>query len=159
MLINDIYPNKNAVKKGKRKGRGNGSGNGKTGGRGQTGDGSRSGCKHYAYFEGGQTPLYRKLPKRGFSNFLFKKVYISVNVDRLNMFADGSRVDVILLYENGIVSCVDKPVKLLGKGELTKKLTVCFDEVSKSAKEKVEKVGGKVIGYEEFLKDEVNGAE
>ena len=125
-----------------RVGRGPGSGNGKTSGRGQNGQNSRSGGGVRLGFEGGQTPLARRLPKRGFTNFN-RKEYAIVNVETLNRFEEGTTVNVALLLEKGIIKKELSGLKVLGNGELTKKLTVEAVKFSKSAKEAIEKAGGK----------------
>lgn len=125
-----------------RVGRGPGSGNGKTSGRGQKGQNSRSGGGVRLGFEGGQTPLARRLPKRGFTNFNRKESAI-VNVETLNRFEEGTTVNVALLLEKGIIKKELSGLKVLGNGELTKKLTVEAVKFSKSAKEAIEKAGGK----------------
>ena len=126
-----------------RVGRGHGSGNGKTAGRGQKGQKSRSGGKVRVGFEGGQMPLYRRLPKRGFTNIFAKKI-VSINVDRLNGFENGTVVTPELLLETRVISKVLDGVKILGNGTLEKSLTVQGCKVSKSAAEKIEAAGGKV---------------
>ncbi|WP_105616887.1 50S ribosomal protein L15 [Vallitalea okinawensis] len=126
-----------------RKGRGHGSGNGKTAGRGHNGQNARSGGGVRPGFEGGQMPLARRIPKRGFTCRNSKEI-IGINVDRLNIFEDGTVVTVEVLKATGIVSNPKDGVKILGNGELTKKLTVQVNAVSKTAKEKIEGVGGKV---------------
>lgn len=125
-----------------RVGRGPGSGNGKTSGRGQKGQNSRSGGGVRLGFEGGQTPLARRLPKRGFTNFN-RKEYAIVNVETLNRFEEGTTVNVALLLEKRIIKKELSGLKVLGNGELTKKLTVEAVKFSKSAKEAIEKAGGK----------------
>ena len=125
-----------------RVGRGPGSGNGKTSGRGQKGQNSRSGGGVRLGFKGGQTPLARRLPKRGFTNFN-RKEYAIVNVETLNRFEEGTTVNVALLLEKGIIKKELSGLKVLGNGELTKKLTVEAVKFSKSAKEAIEKAGGK----------------
>ena len=127
---------------GKRKGRGTGSGNGKTGGRGHKGQKARSGGKVRVGFEGGQMPLARRIPKRGFNN-IFAKPLTAVNVALLNCFEDGATVDAAAIVEAGIVSTCPNGLKVLGSGELTKKLTVKAAAFSESAKEKIEQAGGK----------------
>ena len=126
-----------------RVGRGPGSGNGKTSGRGQKGQKSRSGGGVRLGFEGGQTPLARRLPKRGFTNFN-RKEYAIVNVETLNRFEDGATVNAAALIEAGIINKELSGLKVLGNGELTKKLTVEAVKFSKSAKEAIEKAVGKV---------------
>ena len=123
-----------------RKGRGHGSGNGKTAGKGHKGQKARSGSPRIG-FEGGQMPLYRRIPKRGFTNRNQKEI-IGVNVETLNNFDDGSTVTVASLIEAGIVKNPRDGVKILGNGELTKKLDVKVNAYSKSAKEKIEALGG-----------------
>ena len=143
MKLHELSPAEGSVKEGFRKGRGAGSGNGKTAGKGHKGQNARSGGGVRPGFEGGQLPLYRKLPKRGFNNFRFAKQYTVVNVQSLNRFNDGDVVDSAALLNAGIVSTVLDGVKVLGEGELTKKLTVKAAVFSASAKEKIEAVGGK----------------
>ena len=144
MKLHELSPAEGSVKDGFRKGRGAGSGNGKTAGKGHKGQNARSGGGVRPGFEGGQLPLYRKLPKRGFNNFRFAKKYAIVNVESLNKFNDGEVVDSVALLAKGIISDVAKNgVKVLGEGELTKKLTVKAAVFSGSAKEKIEAVGGK----------------
>ena len=126
-----------------RRGRGHGSGNGKTAGKGHKGQNARSGGGVRPGFEGGQLPLYRKLPKRGFYN-RFATVYSIVNVEALNAFEDGAVVDLEALTEKGIIRKEYDGLKVLGRGEITKKLTVKAKIFSASAKEKIEAAGGKV---------------
>ena len=125
-----------------RRGRGHGSGNGKTAGKGHKGQKARSGAPRPG-FEGGQMPLYRRLPKRGFKCRNSKEI-VAINVDVLNRFEDGSEVSVATLIEAGVVKNPRDGVKILGNGELTKKLTVKVNAVSKVAAEKIEALGGKV---------------
>ena len=143
MKLHELSPAEGSVKEGFRKGRGAGSGNGKTAGKGHKGQNARSGGGVRPGFEGGQLPLYRKLPKRGFNNFRFAKQYAVVNVQSLNKFNDGDVVDSAALLSMGIIDTVFDGVKILGEGELTKKLTVKAAVFSASAKEKIEAVGGK----------------
>ena len=143
MKLHELSPAEGSVKEGFRKGRGAGSGNGKTAGKGHKGQNARSGGGVRPGFEGGQLPLYRKLPKRGFNNFRFAKQYTVVNVQSLNKFNDGDVVDSAALLAMGIVAKVNDGIKVLGEGELTKKLTVKAAVFSASAKEKIEAVGGK----------------
>ncbi|MCR5792276.1 MAG: 50S ribosomal protein L15 [Lachnospiraceae bacterium] len=124
-----------------RRGRGHGSGNGKTAGKGHKGQKARSGAPRPG-FEGGQMPLYRRLPKRGFTNINTKHI-VAINVDVLNRFEDGTDVTVELLKETGVIKNPKDGVKILGNGELTKKLNVKVDAYSASAKEKIEALGGK----------------
>ena len=144
MKLHELSPQEGSVTKGFRKGRGPGSGNGKTAGKGHKGQNARSGGGVRPGFEGGQLPLYRKLPKRGFNNVRFGKQYTIINVEALNKFNDGEVVDSAALLALGIVSAVAKDgIKVLGDGELTKKLTVIASVFSATAKEKIEAVGGK----------------
>ena len=143
MKLHTLSPAEGSTKERFRKGRGAGSGNGKTAGKGHKGQNARSGGGVRPGFEGGQLPLYRKLPKRGFKNFLFKKRYSVINVDALNKFNDGDVVDSVALFNAGIIDTVKVGVKVLGDGELTKNLTVQAQVFSASAKEKIEAAGGK----------------
>ena len=144
MKLHELKPQEGSVKESYRKGRGPGSGNGKTAGKGHKGQNARSGGGVRPGFEGGQLPLYRKLPKRGFKNVRFGKQYTIINVEVLNNFNDGEVVDFEVLLARGIVSAVAKDgIKVLGEGELTKKLTVIASVFSVTAKEKIEAVGGK----------------
>lgn len=124
-----------------RRGRGHGSGNGKTAGKGHKGQKARSGAPRPG-FEGGQLPLYRRLPKRGFTNINSKDI-VAIGLERLNVFEDGAEVTVETLMEKGIVKNPKDGVKILGNGELTKKLTVQANAFSAGAKEKIEALGGK----------------
>ena len=144
MKLHELSPAAGSTKERYRKGRGAGSGNGKTAGKGHKGQNARSGGGVRPSFEGGQLPLYRKLPKRGFNNFRFAKKYAIVNLATLqDKFADDAVVDFAALLSAGIISNVFDGVKVLGDGELTKKLTVKAAVFSASAKEKIEAVGGK----------------
>ncbi|MBO1264766.1 50S ribosomal protein L15 [Proteiniclasticum sp. SCR006] len=143
MKLHELKPVEGSRKAQKRVGRGTGSGLGKTAGRGQDGQGSRSGGGKRPGFEGGQMPLYRRLPKRGFTN-IFAKQIVEVNVERLNIFENGTEVTEALLKEHGVISKTLDGVKILGNGELTKSLTVKVSRFSKSAQEKIEAAGGKV---------------
>ncbi len=130
-------------KKHKRVGRGKGTGHGKTSGRGHKGAGSRSGPNPYLTYEGGQMPLFRRLPKRGFSNSKFATRYEVVNVAQLErIFQDGSSVGVGELFGAGLVDSLDSRIKVLGDGELTKKLDVSAHKFSKSAEQKISSCGG-----------------
>ena len=142
MKLHELSPQEGSVKEKFRKGRGAGSGNGKTAGKGHKGQNARSGGGVRPGFEGGQLPLYRKLPKRGFNN-KFAKQYVVVNVAALNGFEDGAVVDIDALLAMGIIHKELDGVKILGDGELTKKLTVRASVFSASAKEKIEAAGGK----------------
>ena len=143
MNLYDLSPVPGSTQVGKRKGRGPGTGNGKTAGRGHKGQWARSGGGVRAGFEGGQMPLVRRLPKRGFNN-IFAKPLESVNVAVLNKFEDGAVVDAAALLNAGVLSKCTYGVKILGNGELTKKLTVKAAAFSESAKSKIEAAGGKV---------------
>jgi len=143
MKLGELRPAKGSTHSKKRLGRGHGSGLGRSAGRGDKGYHSRSGSKHRAWFEGGQMPLHRRVPKRGFSNFLFKKEFQLVNVSDLEIFSVDT-VDANLLKDNGLVKYAMRPIKVLGDGELTKKLNVIANAFSASAKEKIEKVGGSI---------------
>ena len=128
----------------KRVGRGSGSGNGKTSGKGHKGQNARSGGGVRPGFEGGQLPLYRRLSKRGFNNYNFRTVYATVNVSDLEVFEEGTVVTKELLIEKGLVKKELDGIKVLGNGELTKKLTVKANKFSSSAKAKIENVGGTI---------------
>ena len=143
MKLHELSPNEGSVKESYRRGRGTGSGNGKTAGKGHKGQNARSGGGVRPGFQGGQLPLYRKLPKRGFHN-KFGVTYATVNVDALEKkFADGATVDAAALIESGIISKECDGVKILGRGEITKKLTVKAAVFSETAKGKIEAAGGK----------------
>ena len=141
MMLHELKPAAGSNKPAKRKGRGAGSGNGKTAGYGHKGQKARSGAKK-AGFEGGQMPLQRRLPKRGFNN-IFATVYTTVKVSDLNRFEDGAVVDTAALLKAGLIKKVNDGVKVLGNGDLTRKLTVEAAAFTASAKEKIEKAGGK----------------
>lgn len=143
MKLHELSPAEGSAKAAWRKGRGTGSGNGKTAGKGHKGQNARSGGGVRPGFEGGQLPLYRKLPKRGFHN-KFATVYATVNVEALNRFEDGAVVDLEALLATGVIRKSLDGLKVLGNGELTKKLTVRAACFSASAKEKIEAAGGKV---------------
>lgn len=136
-----------ANKQPKRVGRGSSSGLGTTAGKGNKGQQSRSGGKTYVGFEGGQMPLYRRIAHKGFSNYPFKKEYVCINVNQLEAkYADGETVDAASLAAKGFISSKNTSlVKILGNGDITKKLTVNVDKVSESAKAKIEKAGGSVV--------------
>lgn len=142
MKLHELSPAPGAVKDVKRKGRGHGSGNGKTAGKGHKGQKARSGGGVRPGFEGGQTALARRTPKRGFNN-IFATEYATVNVSDLEKFVDGTVVDTELLKASGIIKKELDGVKVLGNGELTKNLTVKAAKFSAAAKEKIEKAGGK----------------
>ena len=143
MKLNELKPAAGSSEKAWRKGRGPGSGNGKTAGKGHKGQNARSGGGVRPGFEGGQIPMYRRLPKRGFTNDMFKKVYAVINVADLDRFEEGTEVTVETLIAEGIIKDVKSGVKVLGNGEITKKLTVKANVFSASAKEKIEAAGGK----------------
>ena len=143
MNLHELSPAAGSNTKAYRKGRGAGSGNGKTGGRGQKGQWARSGGGVRVGFEGGQMPLARRLPKRGFHN-IFAKPLEAINVSVLDKFEDGAVVDAKALLEKVILSKCEYGVKILGNGSITKKLTVQASAFSASAKEKIEAAGGKV---------------
>ena len=142
MKLHELQPAYGSTKSPKRLGRGIGSGIGKTSGKGHKGAKARSGGGKRPGFEGGQMPLYRRVPKRGFNN-VFRTEYATVNVERLEVFEDGAVVDAAALLEKKIIRKELAGVKILGVGELTKKLTVKAAKFSGTAKEKIEAVGGK----------------
>jgi len=142
MKLGELKPADGATTKDWRRGRGHGTGNGKTAGRGHKGQKSRSGSGGKVGFEGGQMPLYRRLPKRGFKCRNTKEI-IAINVALLNVFEDGAIVDIPALKQKGLVSNPRDGVKILGNGELKKKLTVQVNLYSKAAAEKIEALGGK----------------
>jgi large subunit ribosomal protein L15 len=142
MHIHDLSPAEGSTHINKRKGRGHGTGNGKTAGRGHKGQKSRSGGGTRIGFEGGQMPLARRVPKRGFNN-IFAKPLTAINVAALNRFPDGTTVGTQELLDSGVLSKCEYGVKILGNGTLTKKLTVKLAAFSESAKQKIEAAGGK----------------
>ncbi|GAB4351556.1 MAG: 50S ribosomal protein L15 [Candidatus Abyssubacteria bacterium] len=142
MELNTISPAKGAKKKPKRVGRGPGSGRGKTAGKGHKGQKARSGPKSARGYEGGQMPLQRRVPKRGFRN-IFKKLYEVVNVEQLNIFESGTEISPETLRQKGMVKLNRDGVKILGNGELKTSLTVRANLFSRSAKDKIEAAGGK----------------
>lgn len=142
MKLHELSPAPGATKDVFRKGRGHGSGNGKTAGKGHKGQKARSGGGVRPGFEGGQMPLQRRIPKRGFNN-IFAKQYTAINVEQLNRFEDGAVVDAQALLDAGVISKARDGVKVLGRGEIAKKLTVHVTAFSKSAKQKIEEAGGK----------------
>ncbi len=144
MELYDLKPFNGSRHKRKRIGRGESSGWGKTAGKGNKGQNARSGGGVPPDFEGGQMPLKRRLPKFGFSNALFKKVYAEVNIEKLNRFEDGTVVDPELLIKSGIVKKMGDGVKILGRGDLKKKLTVKAHKFSASAEEKIKAAGGEI---------------
>lgn len=143
MKLHELSPAAGSAKPVYRKGRGPASGNGKTAGKGHKGQNARTGGGVRPGFEGGQIPLYRRLPKRGFHN-VFAKHYAIVNVDALNVFEDGTVVSADTLIENGIINDIQDGIKVLGNGDISKKLTVKASIFSASAKEKIEAAGGKI---------------
>ena len=142
MMLNELQPAAGSSSKAFRKGRGHGSGNGKTAGKGHKGQNARSGGGVRPGFEGGQMPLYRRIPKRGFKCINTKEI-VAINVQLLNVFDDGAVVDIDALKSKGLVSNPKDGVKILGVGELSKNLTVQVNAYSQSAKEKIEAAGGK----------------
>ena len=143
MNLHNLHPAEGSTRVGKRKGRGHGTGNGKTAGRGHKGQGARSGGGVRVGFEGGQMPLSRRVPKRGFNNIFAKPLEI-INLSALNAFEDGAVVDAQALVNAGIVKKINDGLKVLGRGEITKKITVKAAKVSESAKAKIEAAGGTV---------------
>ena len=143
MKINDLSPSKGARKNRKRVGRGTGSGHGKTSCRGSKGQKSRSGGSVPPWFEGGQMPIQRRLPKRGFTN-IFKKEYTLINVRDLSKFDSDASIDLESLRKAGLIKNIQDRVKLLGLGDISFPLTIKVHKVSKSAKQKIEAAGGKV---------------
>lgn len=143
MKLHELSPAPGSVKKSKRVGRGAGSGSGKTAGKGHKGQNARSGGGVRPGFEGGQMPLQRRVPKRGFNN-IFATRYAIVNVSQLNQFRKGSKVDAEALKKAGLIKKEYDGVKVLGEGELKKSLTVIATKFSASAKEKIEEAGGQV---------------
>lgn len=143
MKLHELSPAPGSTKVCKRVGRGHGSGNGKTAGKGHKGQNARSGGGVRIGFEGGQMPLARRIPKRGFNNKVFATKYTAINISDLSKFKDGTIVDTELLVAAGMIKKVNDGVKILGNGELSSKLTVKVAAFSQSAKEKIEKAGGK----------------
>lgn len=143
MKLHELKAVEGSTKARKRIGHGPGSGTGKTSGKGEKGQNARSGGGVRPGFEGGQLPLFRRLSKRGFNNYEFRTVYSTVSVSDLNRFEDGTVVDLALLKEVGLIKKELDGVKVLGNGDLTKKLTVKANNFSKTAKEKIENIGGK----------------
>lgn len=142
MKLHELSPAVGSTKESKRIGRGHGSGNGKTAGKGHKGQKARAGHGMRPGFEGGQMPLQRRIPKRGFNN-IFAEEWIAINVSALDVFEDGAVVDATALQDKGIIKKADKPVKVLGNGKITKKLTVNLNAFSASAAEKINAAGGK----------------
>ena len=142
MRLNELSPAPGSVKDVKRIGRGHGSGNGKTAGQGHKGQNARSGGGVRPGFEGGQMPLYRRLPKRGFTN-IFAKSYVEVKISDLEKFDNGTEITAEFLKENGVIKKIKDGIVILGNGEITKKLTVKAVRFTASAKSKIEAAGGK----------------
>ncbi len=142
MKLHELSPAIGSTKEAKRIGRGHGSGNGKTAGKGHKGQKARAGHGMQIGFEGGQMPLQRRVPKRGFNN-IFATEWLSINVSALEVFEDGATVDAEALKASGIIKKADMPVKVLGNGKLSKKLTVKLNAFSASAAEKINNAGGK----------------
>ena len=134
----------NSLKKSKRVGRGNGSGLGRTSGRGHKGAGQRSGFKHRYWFEGGQMPLYRRVPMRGFNNSNFQKSYEIVNLSKISKIKDKN-IDSEVLFKNGLISSIFAAVKILGNGDIDKAYNITASSFSEAAVKKIEKAGGKVV--------------
>jgi large subunit ribosomal protein L15 len=143
MRLNKLFPAPKSIKKRKRVGRGCSSGHGFTSGRGSKGQNARAGGGVKASFEGGQMPLYRRIPKRGFNN-VFKKDYSIVNIEKLNMFNDGDIVSSKELISKGVIKKVGDGIKILAKGSLTKKLTIKANKFSQKAVKEIESAGGKI---------------
>ena len=142
MKLHELSPSEGSKKKAFRVGRGHGSGNGKTSGKGQKGQKARSGGGVRPGFEGGQMPIYRRLPKRGFTN-IFAKNYTSINVEDLNKFDNGTEITAEVLKENGVIKKINDGIVVLGRGDLNKKVTIKAKRFSKSAEEKISAAGGK----------------
>ena len=143
MKLGELKPTKGAVKDTKRRGRGHGTGLGRTGGRGETGYHSRSGSKQLSWFEGGQMPLQRRLPRRGFSNSMFKKSFQVVNLTAIEKLKDKD-IDGQVMQDNGLVRSALQPIKILANGDISRKVNVTASAFSATAKEKIEKAGGSV---------------
>lgn len=143
MKLHELSPQEGSSKKAWRKGRGVGTGNGKTAGRGHKGQNARSGGGVRPGFEGGQIPMYRRIPKHGFSNYLFKKEYAIINVEQLDKYENGAVISLETLVNDGVIRKELNGLKVLGNGNITKKLTVQATVFSASAKEKIEAAGGK----------------
>ena len=144
MNLGALKPSNGSIRNTKRIGRGNGSGQGRTSGKGHKGYQSRSGTKNRFHFEGGQTPLMRRLPKRGFSNYGFRREIQIVNLERIASL-DVDKVDVDILFTRGVIKKTDIPIKILGNGDIKKPVEITADMFSKSAVKKLEKAGGKAI--------------
>jgi large subunit ribosomal protein L15 len=144
MDLGTLKPTKGSISSSKRIGRGNGSGQGRTAGKGHKGYQSRSGTKNRFHFEGGQTPLMRRLPKRGFSNYGFRKEVQIVNLEKIDSLKI-EKVDANILHEKGVIKKIDVPVKILGNGDVKNPIKITADMFSESAIRKLEKAGGKAI--------------
>ena len=144
MNLGTLKPTNGSITSSKRIGRGNGSGQGRTAGKGHKGYQSRSGTKNRFHFEGGQTPLMRRLPKRGFSNYGFRKEVQIVNLEKIDSLKI-EKVDANILYEKGVIKKIDIPVKILGNGDVKNPITITADMFSKSAIRKLEKAGGEAV--------------
>ena len=144
MDLGTLKPTKGSISSSKRIGRGNGSGQGRTAGKGHKGYQSRSGTKLRFHFEGGQTPLMRRLPKRGFSNYGFRKEVQIINLEKI-VSLKIDKVDANILYKMGVIKKIDVPVKILANGDVKNPITITADMFSKSAIRKLEKAGGKAI--------------
>ena len=144
MDLGTLKPTKGSISSSKRIGRGNGSGQGRTAGKGHKGYQSRSGTKNRFHFEGGQTPLMRRLPKRGFSNYGFRKEVQIVNLEKIDSLKI-EKVDAHILHEKGVIKKIDVPVKILGNGDVKNPIKITADMFSESAIRKLEKAGGKAI--------------
>ncbi len=144
MRLNSLNPTEGSVKNKKRIGRGPGSGSGKTSGRGHKGSGQRSGFKKRPWFEGGQMPLARRLPRKGFKN-IFKEKFQIVNICDIAKIQKVSKIDPVVLNKNGLIRSALKPVKILGTGEIDKKISITASSFSESAKNKIENAGGTVV--------------
>ena len=144
MRLDSLNPAKGSIKNKKRKGRGHGSGLGKTSGRGHKGSGQRSGNKKRPWFEGGQMPLSRRLPRRGFKN-VFKEKFQIVNICDILKIPKVSKVDAVVLNNNGLIRSALKPVKILGKGDIDIKISITASSFSETAKNKIEDAGGTAI--------------
>ena len=143
LSINTLKPAPGANRKNKRVGRGMGSGHGKTATRGYNGQHSRAGSSMRPGFEGGQMPLYRRLPKRGFTN-IFRKEYVVVNLEKLSSFEAGTKIDPVMLRDNGIIKNLNEEIKILGTGEIAGAIHVRAHRFSKSAAEKIQNAGGSI---------------
>ena len=144
MKLNELSPSPGSIKNTKRRGRGHGSGLGKSAGRGNKGAGQRSGFKRRPWFEGGQMPLYRRVPMRGFNNSNFQKSYEIVNLSKISKIKDKN-IDSEVLFKNGLISSIFAAVKILGNGDIDKAYNITASSFSESAVKKIEEAGGKVV--------------